>query len=318
MGLVGGAVALNGHRARGRNDDAPKGRIFFDGRLENKEDDPRCIYALNLGTGQWDRVVQHAGWVRVSSDGKAIAYPKFKPSGREGDGVWVGDSRGIEEPRRVVDFNGTVFWSPDGHELIVSGLEPRGDPNEIRFQSWRMKSDGSDRVRLRVPADEQVRDWSPDGRLLLTAKLIAPKAAGMRRSVNVYTRKADGSDPRLLTEGTEYVTHRFAPDSRRVSFAREEAESKDLGGYSYSLWMAEAGGGEPRRVIRGSVDLSAFFSCWSPDGRWLAVDLIEPTRDEAGKVTGTVRHFEIMDADGGHRRKVELPHTDPVPLDWRF
>lgn len=310
---VGAATLLGGRRARA--DDGPKGRIVFSARLERGGDDFPGLFAVDVETGQWNEIASRAIWARVAPDGKAVAYPRYKPQSRVHDGIWVGDTRGEEGRRIVPDLVSQGFWSPDGTELIVSGYLPREEPNDIRFETWRMKPDGSNRVRLPIPVDEQVWDWSPDGRLLLTAKEGAPKGAKLRRSYLVFTRKADGSGPRRLTEGTEYITHRFAPDSHRVSFALEQDEEKDSGA-DYSLWMADAGGDELRLILRGSTDQSPFISCWSPDGKWLAVDLYEPMRDEAGKITGWTRHFEIMDTHGQKRRRVELPHTDPMPLDW--
>jgi Tol biopolymer transport system component len=316
MGLAAGAVVLGGRRVRAAVDDVSKGRLYFMGRLKESGDELFSIYAVDLATGQWDRVADRGRWARVSPDGKTIAFMRFQPRSQDPDGVWVGDARGAEEPRRVVDFNGMPCWSPDGKALIVSGLESEEGDEEVRFQNWRMKPDGSDKVRLPIPIDEQVMDWSRDGRRLLSLRRNAQPAKRTRQSFSPFLRKADGTGPRPLTEATDYATHRFAPDSRRVSFARQEGEAKEPGDYAYSLWVADADGGEPRRMIRGDSERSAFFACWSPDGKRLAVDVLEPRRDDDGKYAGLTRHIELMDADGGHARRVELPHLNPIPLDW--
>lgn len=318
---LGQALALGAWTAMGRTPtfgrsregaedvgDEPGG-LFIETGLQNPA--PLLgLFAVDPESSQWRRVLGEARFTaRISPDRRSVAFQKYR---RQDDPlpIWIADLRDGGEPRRLTDLRGRICWEPDGKALFVSGLAERdGDA----FQTWRVPLDGSEKTRLPLPAEEQVLDISDDGRWLLTASVRGITEAGRRsRSYKVFIRRADGSDPQLLTEGTRYVTHRFAPDGRRVVFAKNEGERE-----VYSLHVIGRDGKDDRCLIKGDDEQSAFFACWSPDGKRLAVDLLDNEKDDKGKVNYVARHLEILELESGRRRDLKLPFAEAIPVDWR-
>lgn len=270
----------------------------------------RGLFAVDPESFQWRRVLEDGNiTARVSPDRRSIAFGKLNEAGRF-DGLWIADLGDDREPRRLSERFGRLCWGPDSKSLIVSGLIER---NGNTFETWRVPRDGSAKSRIALPDDEQVIDLSPDGQWLLTVATLVLTEPGKRARTNrVYVRRIDGGNPQPLTEGTEYTTHRFAPDGQRVVYSRNDGERQ-----VHSLWMVGRDGKDDHCLIKGTDDQSAFFACWSPDGKRLAVDVLDPEKDDKGKFAGFERHIEILELASGQRRDLNLPFAEAIPVDWR-
>jgi hypothetical protein len=64
-------------------------------------------------------------------------------------------------------------------------------------------------------------------------------------------------------------------------------------------------------------------ACWSPDGQWLAVSLMNFQKDKAGRLVLSADpaqmncRIEIMDVNGKEKRPLNLPPGYVVVGDWR-
>lgn len=110
-------------------------------------------------------------------------------------------------------------WSPDGTEWLANTLGVPPDPDPRKFQIYRVKTDGSGRVRLgeRDTGNVDAR-FSPDGRRIafLTG---APFPTGDRRSqVRVVDR--EGGPSKLILEadaGVSLSSPCWSPDGKRIA-----------------------------------------------------------------------------------------------------
>ena len=108
-------------------------------------------------------------------------------------------------------------------------------------------------------------------------------------------------------EGAARTSLRFSPDSRAVCYCVRNPRKP--GG----LWVQDLEGGPPRRILQGSEEVSPMFACWSPDGKWLAVDAFNLKRPSVG-----VGDLLIVDAEGKVFRTISFPEDikNVRPLDW--
>lgn len=300
VGVLSAAWALGGEPRAERADDAKLGHIYL--HAGNTQDGPLSgIFELDAASGTWRKVAPgYRG--RVSADGRVLAYATLDPQLNGFDALWTVDLQGNHEPKRLAQPGGSPLWSGDGAELLFSTATEKGGTG---YESWRIRADGTERKRLEIPRDEQVLDASADGRWLLTARWTNPRS--------VFVRGADGSDPQLLTERDQYVTHRLSPDGKQVTFARSESAKPEF----FSLWIVNRDGTGLRKLITGRAELFPFNACWSSDGRWLAVDLVEDLRDGDDQLPERHRFLQLYTAEGKPGRRFELPLEQPIPLDWR-
>jgi TolB protein len=199
---------------------------------------------------------------------------------------------------------------------------PRRDPkwlskpedNESRSENWRFNSDGSGATKLTIPETEEVADWSPDGRWLVTVSdRHPPHGSGYQ----LYVMRPDGTDERRLTEGKGLnVYPRFSPDSRRIAYLHQERGLD-------SLWVVNLDGSGRRRVLEEENDSSPDHFCWSPDGKSLAYKIEDWQRDENGKkFLGSSEEsrprIAIIDDEGKNSRTLDLPAARWIGApDWR-
>lgn len=96
-------------------------------------------------------------------------------------------------------------------------------------------------------------DWTPDGRQLLSRKLIQ----GVRNQILVYNLTSDGKpdgEPRIFGEG---MYARLSPDGHRVAFSSNESGTDEVYVDAFP---------SPMRRIRLST-AGGNFPVFSPDGR---------------------------------------------------
>ncbi len=261
------------------------------------------IVAINPDNGTWEKLTDDGlpRWFpRASGDGKSLAY-----SGLE-QGVFRCSIRG-GDPVRITDAGGCVpLWSPDGKQILVS--EPITPPPETRADyrwiTWRYQADGTGRVRLPLPETGQVLDWSPDGSWLVTCN------GGMDRLTLI---RPDGTGARELTGSGLKLSPRFSPHGRRLSYG----SARTLGDEERSLWVAETGVEDRRRIFQADHVGLGGTTCWSPDGKWIAAVLYDWKRLGHDGYEHTNSRIEILDASGKSRRPLRLPRWHIYIADWR-
>lgn len=288
-------------------------RIFFYGELIVGAERLRGTFAVDPEAGTWVRIMpEGTGWTSVSPDGRTMAYARYKLGGEKEPGTWTRGTRGDDEPRRISEIVGHPFWSRDGQRLIVRGAGPDGTSD--RFETWQVRLDGSEPARLPIPETECVLDWSADDAWLLVSSNREGGQDFVNRPVSVV--RPDGTDARLVTEGSDLVRwrHRFADGGKRVTYFQVEKND------DCRLWIVDFDGRNRRVFLGEAEDRAPFGSVSSPDGRRAAILYFDRTPREDGKRSDIIRGctIEIVDADGTNPRPVSLPETGTLQLlDWR-
>jgi Tol biopolymer transport system component len=162
-------------------------------------------------------------WVRLSPDGKTIAF--ISTSGSGAMNVWLSSLDG-EEARQLTydsEFMGFPCWAPDGKSLAVQ--IKRGENAQVALVS---PDGGSPVVLTQGEGQAWPYSFSPDGRSVAFA--------GLRGGLwNVYAVSVDTKEERRLTDLDQinaYVRYpAWSPRGNRVVY--EYAET------SGNVWMVE-------------------------------------------------------------------------------
>jgi Tol biopolymer transport system component len=140
--------------------------------------------------------------------------------------------------------------SPDGRTRLVE------EEIDGRWSIVAEHTDGARRV-LTTGAHAEQPSFSPSGELIVYEQRLADAPDDIARS-NVVVAKADGSQPRIVSSGTDPS---WSPDGKSLLFKTwvDSAESPNGG----ELWIATASP-DGKTVTRLALGVHPH---WSPDGR---------------------------------------------------
>jgi TolB protein len=248
---------------------------------------------------------EQAGW---SPDGQAIAFNA--PSGKGGD-IFINvftvrsDGSGLAElPLSLPGFNGSPDYSPDGTRMAFD--QDAGPSQPTVHGIFVANADGSDPHRVTTgfatpEAYDTNADWSPDGTRLTFTRVKNDNEAA------IFVVRLDGRGLKRLTPWSlDAANAQWSPDGSRLLF---HSYTNAPPGKSANLFTIRPNGGKmtPLTHFTGG-DVQALGPAWSPDG----------TNIVWHKVTPTVNELFVMDAQGGHLRK--LTHfpldANPSHSDW--
>ena len=197
-----------------------------------------------------------AGWisdVRISPDGRSIAFVDHPGRGDSLGGVCVIDSKGGKKRALTPDISLaglSLAWAPKGDEIWC-------------FWGQRMRSlglSGKERAIAFLPGGWNIADVSRDGRVLLGRRTQRREMVGLSPS---------SPRERNLTWLDWSFPSALSPDGKTMLFD----EQGQAVGPSYQVYLRQMDGSLPALLGQGgSFDLS-------PDGRWALTNLISP-RDE--------------------------------------
>jgi hypothetical protein len=195
------------------------------------------------------------GYVRISPNGKYIAFAEFHYQSGDVGWVVVLDRSGKEIIRSpaFVSLEG-LAWSPSGEEVWFGGTQDTGWANAIHA----LRLNGKQRIVLRLPGMLRLHDVSRDGRILLTKESW--------RSEMQFRGPGDAEERNL--SWLDYAQlESLSPDGKRVAFQD---------------WGA-ASGSSPLSYVRNTDGSPAIkLGQWirpilSPDGKQvLAIDGLTP------------------------------------------
>lgn len=184
-----------------------------------------------------------------SPDGELLA---FESTEFEVPSIWTMRADGSH--RKRIAENASLFgWAAGGRSVLCAGVEERGRLGSLHEcpldgGSWRLLAPGEEK-RAEPPRGQ--RNRSPDGRQLATTTL----------SGSIVVSRADGSEPRVLTDAGTDDLPEWSPDGSRLTFVREAVADDSIS------WVYVVGrdGKGARRLVRGN------FASWLPDGADLLV-----------------------------------------------
>src|ERR1700674_5288994 len=187
-----------------------------------------------------------------------------------------------------------VAVSPNGDRLALSIKEASKTDLSVydlgRGSLQRLTSDG-ELLSLDVISGMA---WTPNG------ERIAFSVFDKRKSNSIFLQLADGSAPaERLTTGGEFGDESqgalsFSPDGKSLLFVATNATP------GVTVWVVPVvGDRKPRRLLALQLTLRAVFS---PDGRWIAYDAIEPGRQPEVYVQpypGLAEKWQVSTEGGG-------------------
>lgn len=182
-------------------------------------------------------------------------------------GVPAGPPRPLTEDTRT--RNSVPAFSPDGSRIaVVSSVA--GADSDI----WVMQADGSGLAQLTGSGTfESMPGWMPDSRRVVFTSI-------RDRRVGLWQVDADSKGQSVLVDfgSVEALARqqgfvqeaRVSPDGTRLLYAQLDPRTA-----SKALYVRPLDGGPATRITSG--DPPAAYPAWSPDGRWVAFELMEPT-----------------------------------------
>jgi Tol biopolymer transport system component len=218
------------------------------------------LWVMNAdGSGQ--RALTRGGAPAWSPDGRRIAYLIRGPNygfhialvNADGSG-----QRRLTRPAADYERDRYQVWSPDGRRIAFERFD--SDPN---YAVYVVPTSGGRERRLtpRWGYGFTRPDWSPGGRLIALTHV--------QRGV-VLIMRPNGSGRRVLATIPGAATVwgvRWSPDLRLIAFISDDGNRRE------ELWVMNADGTQPRRLVDARVDNRGTRSVdfdWSPDGRQIA------------------------------------------------
>ena len=222
---------------------------------------PDGAYTIDLNTGEMTPLPESlagGSYYSVSPDGTMFAYNSSPESGGR---LYVADVDGAvvhEIPTGDLEAVGPS-WSPDGSLLVYQGIEPRG-------RDLYVVDPTTEEVRRITDLKPRTLWWyympsfGPDGETIL---FHLPRRSDAGARWDLWSVPVAGGEPTLVLG--DAAMGAYAPDGATLAYL-DAPRAEDGGGWSSSLWLADADGSDPRLLVDGD-----FHSLrWSPDGTRIA------------------------------------------------
>ena len=189
-----------------------------------------------------------------------IAFGRFDPA-LDNFSLWVAAPDGSDQTRLTEGAANFSDWSPDGTRIAFDY------PDETGMHIATIAADGTDRRALTVsPGIQEAPKWSPDGGSIVFNAFPFDQDPF---SISIWVMRADGSQPRQLTEGALDVEPVFSPDGTQIAFGRIVGDSPE--GQLEAIYVMNADGTGLREVVAARPALE--HPDWSPDGHTITFNI---------------------------------------------
>lgn len=219
----------------------------------------------------------------------------------------------------------TFVWSADGSEIACCNFPdaPKG-PEEVTHFIIDVKT--KQKKPLKFPDGHLMTDWSADGKLFLTTRVVVDKDNPQNRTVQLYLVNRDGTERQALTDGKQLSSFgRFSPDGKRVLYIHDTRPKDGKGDPKVEMSVLGTTTGKSSAVSDMPLNARVMGFCWSPDGKriayvWRQVHEGKP-QDIRDKETES--HLVVCDSDGKNAKTI-VSEKGPNPwadrlrdVDWR-
>ena len=262
------------------------------------------LYAVDVATGSSRQLTferRSVGSAHFSPDGRTLAFLAPDTVGHRQ--VWLMPMAGGETRRLTSHFSGVEHfaWRPDGNAIAYGAADeaPKRE-GEAKFLTtftvgdqdlflreniqpqhiWvvetasgapRRLTNGTWSLEFVLPPGSSPSglSWSPDGRSIAFAQVVAPQS-GKLDSVHVQLLDVASGTIHPLTAARRFENNPvFSRDGKSVAYWYPREGRGDLG-WENEVWVAPAAGGSGRSVTR-ALDRNLFGAQWMPDGKSLLV-----------------------------------------------
>jgi Tol biopolymer transport system component len=225
-----------------------------------------CLALITVGCGMAPPTIDptvfgEAEMQLVATSPATDLEPKWAPDSKrlgfasDRDGGWtviIADADGGNERELTpaMSFAHSMWWSPDGDEIVVSA----GVENQSEIFLYRVSiEDGAMRQISTGPIDG-APCWSPNGESIA----FVSNRSG---SFDIWVVPAEGGEAKRLTSSPE-LDHspRWSPDGSKIAFHSRRTGNSDI-------FVMPAEGGDAERLTHGAA--TDQYPSWSPDGRWV-------------------------------------------------
>ena len=130
-----------------------------------------------------------------------------------------------------------------------------------------------------TPEAESYVSWSPDGKeLIYTSErdgkfnIYKAKMARPDEEINFANATIIQEEPLFKNDGHERTAPMYSPDGKKLAFILDRNK----------LQVMDVKGGKVKELTDGSTNRSrtgAFYYTWSPDSKWIALDIVDRKHD---------------------------------------
>jgi Tol biopolymer transport system component len=198
---------------------------------------------------------------RISPDGRRVAVSR---AGQDRSNIWLLDeTHAVRFTFLEAGWSGNCIWSHDGSKILFKAIRK----GQVRFYVKPSDGTGSESLVADVGSmDDQMDDWSPDGRFLIYESQDTNSATGY----DLFAMPLDGDRKpwTFLQTRFDEKQARFSPDGRWVAYQSNESGRPEV----YIRPFVELAAGvrtdtaSPQWQV--SVD-GGLFPTWSHDGKEL-------------------------------------------------
>lgn len=217
------------------------------------------LWLMPMGGGDTRRLTAHPEGVNHYSwrpDGRAIAFAASDERPRR-----EGEERFLTT--MTIGAQDIFLRSPIQPEHIWMADIETGATKRLTKGNWSLE------FALPPSSAPSALSWSPDGRTIAFAEVVAPES-GKLDSVRVMLLDVASGAIRPLTSARRFENNPvFSRDGKLVAYWHPRDGRGDLT-YENEVWVAPLDGGAPRSLTT-ALDRNLFGAQWMPDGRSLLV-----------------------------------------------